>query len=326
MPRPADSGPEDTPLWPAPLEKQIALLERLVTGSSPARILVAGPSGSGKTSAIEIVRRHSEAGMLWVEVDCFTVTTAASVFAEISRRALRFLGTAGLGKGAVDALSGGLLEWKTRLDRLTHKHRCVIVLDHLDTMPVREAERLLYNLAALRCLSMVFVTQSTSFLSRLNPVVTSRINPVVVRFEPYDIDALCRIASLHAEKLRLEVDDEYLRTLAQQAHGNAHLVVNALRKAELVGSVAACDAWWQAVDGIGTHERLLLEAVGKHQPVRTPALWRAYRALCSSAGVEPLKERTLRDVLVRLERRGLVSVSRSRPREPATVTLSHAAR
>ncbi len=339
-----DFIPEDLPARRVHVEKIEENLSEALYGEPPVDLFLYGPPGTGKTACIKLVMGRLEAAARAADapvrvdyVNCGWVRTGYRVMSRLCKSFDPTIPSVGL---PFDEL------YETYISLLS-EHRCiqVIVLDELDNLIMRSGDDLLYSLVrvngdlnGLASVTLVCVSNSLTFMEKLDPKITSALNPITVRFAPYRASELREILYQRVE-LGFQpgaVDTEvvpYLAAFVAQESGDARKAIQLLRvageyaeqsKSEVVKlehvkrarDQFERDEYFDLISALPIQRKAVLASVAiafkyrdRHgRPAHTGLIYEIYKRICEKNKLDPLSMRSIRRVLKYFASLGLLEI------------------
>ena len=204
-----------------PVEELCRAFDPAVDGNEATDVLVAGPSGVGKTVLVRhtLGRLEQYANVDHAHIDCLGVNTE-----EVLREALY------QHRRPVDIDSDASIDSLRNELEATLAQPYILVLDEADALPDAE---ILDDVIDIPGVSIVAICHDQErWLARLSDDVRRQI-AAPVRLGRYGMDELASILRDRADQglRRGAVDDEQLRTIADEVAGVARFGIQALRAA-----------------------------------------------------------------------------------------------
>ncbi len=294
-------------------------LKPIVKELDPRNMFLYGAPGTGKTCISMYVAEELAAHTASVKssyINCWECSSRFKILYSIlqdmghSLRAHR--------KGTpTDELLEGI---KTRL-----KERfCVIILDEVDKL---EDERVLYDLANISRVCLILISNTETALHRVDPRIRSRLaSSEQIEFRTYSEGEILDILKDRREWGLLPgvISNEQLKRIASSCDGDSRVGINTLRivaedaenqDMEKIPDSLIDKALPKAMQGsaersmemIPSHQRLLLEILGKGRPMDGGELFKEYARMAPKKGMPAIVDRTFRKYMERLIQVGLVT-------------------
>ncbi len=342
-----DYIPEELPHREAEIRRLAMTLAPSLRGEKPNNVFIYGLTGTGKTAVTKyVLRRLSErASRLGVSVKPIYVNvrhrdTPYRVMAEIAESVGLRVPFTGLSTGEV----------YRRIVRFLNRRPGVyiVVLDEIDFLVRRHGDDLLYRLTRINeelngsKVSLVGITNNTTFLDSLDPRVKSSLGEEEIVFAPYDAvqlkDILEQRASLAFNPGVLDEDVIPLcAALAAREHGDARRALDLLRVAGEIAERRGDDRVTrehvlqarieiekdrvaEVLRTLPLHGKLVLAAIlettgrGRFHAT-TGEVYDAYRSLVRKLGIEEVTFRRVSGIIAELDMLGIIrakTISRGR--------------
>jgi len=352
-----DYVPEQLPHRDREIRRLAMTLAPSLRGEKPNNVFIYGLTGTGKTAVTRYVLRRlvEKAGGLGVTVKPVYVNvrhrdTPYRVMADIAESVGLRVPFTGLSTGEVFRR---LTRFLSRRDGVY-----IIVLDEIDFLVRRHGDDLLYRLTRVNeelsraRVSLVGITNSTTFVDSLDPRVKSSLGEEEIVFAPYDASQLRDILEDRARDAFNPgvLDPEVIplcAALAAREHGDARRALDLLRVsgeiAERSGDPRVTrahvmqarleierDRVAEVVRTLPLHGKLVLAAVlsttaGGRFNSTTGEVYDAYRRLTSSLGIEEVTFRRVSGIIAELDMLGIIrarTVSRGRHGKTRLIEMS----
>lgn len=319
--------PEKLPHRDSEIDSLVFALKPVLAGKKPENVFVTGKSGTGKTVTIKFVLNElheysDRAKSLYI--NCFEFNTRHAVLSAVTN----FLGMAVPRRGiATDEVYSRLLSALNNIDFTP-----IIVLDEVDQLfSDNDASRLFYDVLRVvehgkNSFGLIFVSNDSAFLSKLDLRVKSSLGQETIAFNPYTPQQLkdilherCQYA-FHSNVLENEVIN-VAAGHAAKSNGDARIAIDCLLKAgreaerenALKVSVGHLKKAFLMVDSaplkkaisfLNETEKIVLKILaesGENEIISG----KLYEKYCSVAQ-EPLTLRRFRDIVSDLEKQGLL--------------------
>ncbi|HZX34110.1 MAG TPA: AAA family ATPase [archaeon] len=318
--------PERLPHREKHIEALAYCFEPLLKGRKPFNLFIAGPTGVGKTVCAKYVLRQLEEysdRAKSIYLNCFEFNSRSSVLSSIAN----FVGAALPRRGlAVDEIFSKLLESLKKCGFTP-----IVVLDEVDQLLLSEnSQKILYDLLRVveyekQRIGIAMISNEAALTARLDPRVRSSMAEQTILFEPYTPQQLKGILAERAELAFVKgaLEKDVLNVAAAHAAklgGDARIALESLLKAgrlaekENSGTVSLkhLEQAFSSVDSasllkgfkhLGKDEKALLKIIAENPSIHAGKIYEFYRS--SDSG--ELKERRLRDVLIKLEKQNFIS-------------------
>jgi len=352
-----DYVPEQLPHRDREIRRLAMTLAPSLRGEKPNNVFIYGLTGTGKTAVTRYVLRRlvDKAASLGVTVKPIYVNvrhrdTPYRVMADIAESVGLRVPFTGLSTGEVFR----------RFTRFLSRREGVyiIVLDEIDFLVRRHGDDLLYRLTRVNeeldraRVSLVGITNSTTFIDSLDPRVKSSLGEEEIVFAPYDAGQLRDILEDRARDAFNPgvLDPEVIplcAALAAREHGDARRALDLLRVsgeiAERGGDSRVTrahvmqarleierDRVVEVVRTLPLHGKLVLAAVllttaGGRFHSTTGEVYDAYRKLTSQLGIEEVTFRRVSGIIAELDMLGIIrarTVSRGRHGKTRLIEVS----
>ncbi len=297
--------------------KEIARsLEPALSRRKPVHVWIHGPAGSGKTTVARSPsdRMRKSDSILTAYVSGWRYRTFYSVLDSLTTQ--------------LHVLRAEEQRTAARLHRL-EKHLgetpCIIILDDLGLVTLREREDMLHSLAGIANVGLICISASEKALLELDRRVRARLNPRVIMLKPYTSDEITQILEERAS-LALVRGSWHRRTLssiAKISEGNAALAVEILRAAAYAAEAAGKKTIRPAhirqaksrsltfqegatFSNLTPHHIDLCKLIRKKKRIPSDRLHKAYLSRCRGRGVRPVAPRTYSKYISGLINSGLI--------------------
>jgi Cdc6-like AAA superfamily ATPase len=293
--------PQEFPGREEQLQDLLSCLKPEAPGRWPVSVWVHGPPGAGKSAAVRKVLGHLETGGIRTAyVNCWSSQTFYSVLETLFTE-LRQL---------VAEMRDVSFKFE-RLSRIAREKPLVIALDEVDQMFLKERNATLYNLSRLDHSALVCLSQSRGGYLSLDARVESRMQPRFLEFPPYSTDEVLAILGQRADQA-LEPDtwcQADLKRIAEASSGDARVAIQTLRIAAYLAEKGKASQLRSGdieqgllksgelrriyvLKGLSEHHRLMHQLVKDAGSITTAELWRKYRKVAETRGLEPMARRT----------------------------------
>lgn len=312
----------------------------------PSNLFIYGKTGTGKTVSVRYTTDHilgvakqNEVDVRVVYINCKlkrVADTEYRLIAEIARHFGREIPATGLPTDEVYKLFFSALDSQDQL--------LILVLDEIDQLVKKTGDEVIYNLTRINSelkqsqISLVGISNDLMFANHIDPRVKSSLSEEEIIFPPYNAlqiqDILRKRASIAFKENSL--DDGVIPKCAAYAareHGDARRAIDLLRVAgelaERVGSkrveIQHIDLAEEkiekdrVVDVVKTQPKqfqatlfsifsLLTPAgVKKQKTIFTGDVYDFYKQSCQEAGLRPITQRRLSDIIAELDMLGLIN-------------------
>jgi cell division control protein 6 len=207
----------------------------------------------------------------------------------------------------------------------------VLILDEIDTLPLRERDATLYNLCNVDNIGLICIGESQFPLLTLEDRVKSRLNPQIIPFPQYATNELVGILRQRAE-MGLVPDawsHKILERIAELSEGEARIALYTLRSA---ANFAERDhskfienkhiekgfnnikdlKRVYALKALTEHHQILYHLIRDKREIISKELWKRYLERCKEDKLVPVAKRTFDHYLSQLVRLRLIECKRAR--------------
>lgn len=330
------------------IQSYMDALQPIVDGWEPNNIFIYGNTGVGKTAVTahlldvlqEDVAKYDDVDLSVVTLNCKTLNSSYQVAVEL----VNTLRPAG------GEISSTGYPQQTVFTKLYQELESVggtvlIVLDEVDS--IGDSDELLYELPRARSngyleatrVGLVGISNDFKFREQLDPRVQDTLCERELQFGPYDANELANILASRAEvAIKDEGCDQAViqlcAALAARDSGSARQALDLLRLAGEIAESDDADVITEAevekarsklererveegMRELTAHGRLSLLAViskasKNDTPCRTRELYDEYTALCDSAGMDTLAQRSVHNHLSDLRMLGILAAKENR--------------
>ncbi len=339
-----DYLPDYLPHREEEIDRLAEILVTALRGEKPSNILIYGKTGTGKTAVVRFVGRelrraqevYGKKNVEYIYINCETVDTPYSVlqnlgnyFIEEWDEKIPFTGW------PLDKVFSTV---KERID--SWGGIVIVVLDEVDKLVAKSGDDILYQLLLLDTemknsrLSVIGISNELKFTDLLDPRVRSRLTQEKLIFSPYNA---YQLEDILEERVKIAVKDgvvdrEVISTcaaIAAQEHGDARRAIELLRiaveMAEREGATKVedrhvylaknkieMDCVREAIKTLPLHSKLILltvalnDEVGRTQ-LTTGEIYDIYKNLSRRAGLTPLTQRRISDLISEMDMLGLIN-------------------
>lgn len=330
--------PDELPHREKEVANIAAILKPALRKEKPSNIFIYGKTGTGKTAAAHYVSKKLEENgnnVKIVYINCKLRKVADTEYRLIAKL------TKELG---VDVPSTGLPtdQIYNRFFETIEKQgkSLILILDEIDALVEKTGDGFLYNLTRLNedlehsQLTLIGISNNLSFTEDLDPRVKSSLSEEEILFSPYNAKQLNDILKKRAEKAFVsgavrQGAIEKCSALAAQEHGDARRALDLLRVAgeisERENSPDLQDYHVDIAEAKIDMDRIL--EVARTQPrqsqavlwsiiklnekngekIQTGDVYSLYQNICKRAGLNPLTQRRVSDMISELDLLGIVS-------------------
>lgn len=333
--------PDSLPHRERQIDQLASVLATALRGEMPSNVMIFGKTGTGKTAVVKYVGNEFKKADSWDRVEyfyinCEIVDTPYGVFQNIGNRFIRDFDQRIPFTGLSTERVYNLL-----LRKIDERSRVVVmVLDEIDKLVYKSGDDVLYHLTKINDdleqakVSLIGISNDLKFSEFLDPRVKSRLSDEKMVFPPYNAQELRDI--LH-QRAALAFDPGVVEdgviglisALAAQEHGDARRALDLLRVAgeladrtgddgitehhvQIAKNKLELDCVIEAVRSLPTHSKLILlgiilqEEVGNVK-LTTGEVYDTYCQLSKRAGLGPLTQRRVTDLISELDMLGLIN-------------------
>lgn len=330
--------PENIPHREEHINQIGMIIAPAVRGDKISNIFVYGSTGTGKSVTLKYITKELEKNsdkvkILYVNCKMKRVSdTEYRLLVELSRLLGKEIPPTGLPTDQVYRIFFETLESQNKT--------IILILDEIDAMVKKVGDDILYTLTRLNQdlihtkLSIVGISNDTSFTEKLDPRVKSSLSEEEIIFHPYDAKQLTNILTERSKNAFSDnVVDQAVITkcaaLAAQEHGDARRALDLLRiSGELAERQSSNKVTTEFVDK--AEERLDLDRItevvraqprqsqavlasiiklveGGHKNIQTGDVFSLYEKICHSRGLKILTQRRLSDLIGELDMLGIIN-------------------
>ncbi|MEM5804307.1 MAG: ORC1-type DNA replication protein [Candidatus Aenigmatarchaeota archaeon] len=342
-------------------EKQIADVARILApalkGERPSNIFIYGRTGTGKSLvasrvAAELEKASRDSKIKIIYANCkmkHSADTEYRLIAYLAKELGEELPFTGLPTDQVYSAFFNLLD--------RQKQVMILIIDEIDALVRKTGDEVLYNLTRINQelknsrVCVVGITNDLNFIDNLDPRVRSSLSEEELVFPPYNAVQLQDILKQRADMAFREgaVGDGVLAkcaALAAQEHGDARRALDLLRVAaelaERNGSdqirIDHVDAAEDKIDTDRTIETIkaqpkqskvvlysIIQLAEKNSNLDTGDVVDLYQTNCRRAGLKPLTQRRVSDLIAELDLFGIITtrvISKGRHGRTRTINLA----
>lgn len=299
-------------------------LSPILKRRKPTHAWLYGKPGTGKTTIAKYLleKIQSEAHVRGTYVNCWEKNTFYAILEGILN-SLRLL-------CAEERNTSLKLD---EIKRHIKEDPFVLILDEIDTLPLRERNTTLYNFCNIDNIGLICIGESRFPLLSLENRVKSRLNPHPVNFPTYNTNDLIIILK-HLAEMALVPDawsNKTLERIAELSEGDARIAIQALRSA---ANFAERDyskfiekkhiekgfnnmkdlKRIYALKTLTEHHQLLYHLIKESREMISTDLWKKYLQKCKENNLVPVAKRTFDHYLSQMVRLGLIECKRARVR------------
>ena len=308
----------------------------------PSSLFIYGKTGTGKTLSVRYttddmvkVAEENNIPLKVIYINCKlkrVADTEYRLIAEVARHFGKVIPATGLPTDEIYNIFFKVLDEKEQI--------LLLVLDEIDQLVKKTGDELIYNITRINAelknsqISLVGISNDLMFANNIDPRVKSSLSEEEIIFPPYNalqIQDILRRRSLEAFK-EGKVDEGVIPKCAAYAareHGDARRAIDLLRVAgelaerakdhrveikhiDLAEEKIERD---RIVDIITTQPKqfqAVLYAVfslmsGKKKNIFTGDVYDLYKNICPQAGLRPITQRRLSDIIAELDMLGLIN-------------------
>jgi cell division control protein 6 len=318
------------------------ILAPLLRGDKPSNLFIYGKTGTGKTLTAQHVTKkllkateHAEIPVRIIYINCKLrriADTEYRLIAQLAREMGKEIPPTGLPTEEVYKIFTQALE--------SEKQVVVLILDEIDQLIRKTGDEIIYSLTRMNSdlentqVSLVGISNDLMFTDHLDPRVKSSLSEEELMFPPYNAIQIQQILRLRADKAFIEnsIEEgviEKCAAFAAREHGDARRALELLRVAgelcERDGkdklSLEFIDAAENKIekdrvfDIVATQPKqfqavlyaLLEKSKSGKGVILTGEIYSYYKNLCSPAGLRPLTQRRVSDILGELDMLGIIN-------------------
>lgn len=332
-------APDDIPHRDSQIKNIALMLAPVLRNEKPSNIFVYGKTGTGKTLVVRKILdniKESGEGIKIIYVNCKMQKVTDTEYRLLAQLINEF------GEGVPYT---GLPTTELYKKFFTHLEACgcstIIVLDEIDSLVKKIGDEVLYNLTRINQelmrtkLTLIGISNNLSFVESLDPRVKSSLSEEEVVFPPYNATQLrdilgVRAAGAFVDGVLSPGVVAKCAALAAQEHGDARKALDLLRvsgeMAEREGADSVkephTDAAQEKIDTDRFMEtlksqpkqsqavfRAIIDMWADREGIQTGAVYDRYSSICRGAGLSPLTQRRVSDLISELETFGIINTS-----------------
>jgi len=308
----------------------------------PSNIFLYGKTGTGKTTCarhvadqMETVSKEKDIGLKVIYLNCKLKRIADTEYRLIWQLITEFgtkVPSTGLPTDDIYSVFINLIEKKKQI--------LLLILDEIDQLVKKAGDGIIYNLTRLNTdlknsqISLVGISNDLMFRDSIDPRVKSSLSEEEVLFPPYNA---LQLQDILRKRSKAAFKDEALSqgviekcaAFAAREHGDARRALELLRVA---GEIAEREEHKQVkIEHIDKAEEKIerdrVQDIVRTQPKQqqltlyaillinskqnkafyTGEVYEVYKGFCSKAGVRPLTQRRLSDILAELDMLGIIN-------------------
>lgn len=323
--------------------QQIAkILAPALKGEKPSNLFIYGKTGTGKTltashvaSSMQRLAAQRSLPVLIIAINCKLkriADTEYRLIAELCKQLDREVPATGLPTEEV---------YTSFISAINSSHKIIIlIIDEIDHLVAKAGSGVLYNLTRLNNqllnaqMSIVGISNDLVFTEQLDPRVRSSLSEEELVFPPYNA---LQIKAILAQRASLAFETntitpgviEKCAAFAAREHGDARRAIDLLRVAgevaEREGSLVVSLTHLDAAQERMEHDRiedvaasqpkqyqavllsLLKLACHKKDSLFTGEVYELYSRLCCKAGLRPLTQRRVSDIIAEYDMLGIIN-------------------
>ncbi len=317
------------------------ILAPALRGEKPSNVFVYGKTGTGKTLTVRYtanqllgIAQQKRLPVKIIYLNCKLKKLADTEYrlvAQLLREYGKNIPPTGLPTDEVYHLFFNTIE--------KEKHTLVLILDEVDQLVGKAGDELLYNLTRINSelknaqITLVGISNDLVFTDVLDPRVKSSLSEEELIFPPYNAVQIQSIlqqrASLAFHPSALEEGlVEKCAAFAAREHGDARRALELLRVAgelaerqnETKVMISHLDNAEEKIerdrvlDVVATQPKQfqvtlfsILDACAQKQGVYTGEIYSLYERYCSEAGLRPLTQRRISDIVAELDMLGIIN-------------------
>lgn len=328
-------------------DQQIAELGRILApalrGAKPSNVFIYGRTGTGKSLVSKYVGQALERSastnghkIKTIYTNCKMKHTADTEYRLLSMLIKEFGQEVPFTGLPTDRLYNIFFE---ALD--AQKQMVILIIDEIDALVQKVGDGILYNLTRMNGelkqskISIIGITNDLSFVENLDPRVKSSLNEEELIFPPYNALQLQDILNNRAQIAFSNgtIDSGVIQkaaALAAQEHGDARRALDLLRVAgeiaergaELNVKITHVDVAQEKIDIDRVIEIVrsqpkqsqavlwsIIQLAEKAKEVETGDVIETYQKICAEAGLKPLTQRRVSDLIAELDLFGIINTS-----------------
>ena len=318
------------------------MLAPLVNRDKPSNIFIYGTTGAGKTLSVKTVTdsfkqiiKTENAPLKIIYINCKlkrVSDTEYRLIAQLSRELGRNLPITGLPTDEV------YNHFYRTLDQ--SEKPLLIVLDEIDQLTKKTGSAALYNLTRINeeltrtFISLVGISNDMTFLDGLDPRVKSSLSEESILFPSYNATQIQDILTKRSElgfvpnAIQEGVIPKCSANAARE-HGDARRAIELLRVAGEIAdregsdkvSLKHVDQAEEKIDrdkiieAVATQPKqaqatilsILLTNENSTAPIFTGSVYELYKSICKKAGLRPLTQRRVSDILSEMDMLGIIT-------------------
>ena len=336
--------PDEFPHREVEIKSFANILKPALYGARPSNILIYGQTGTGKTAISRFLcneltkkAKVEKKGIHSAYINCKQTNTSYGILSNIgksySHHWEKEIPDAGW---RIDKVYSSLKERADKIGGIA-----IVVLDEIDVLVNQRGDDVLYHLTGLNSdldnskISLIGISNDSTFTSCLDPRVKSRMGEEALVFSPYNAP---QIEDILSQRARLAFHENvidplvlsYCASKAAQEHGDVRKAINLLRisaeLAEREGSekvnIKHLSIAQEVMEKnhisslIGTmpiHHKAVLSSIILNQDSKekgqqtTGEVYSTYNHICKIFELESLSQRRIGNVISELDMQGLIN-------------------
>lgn len=342
------------------MEAIAQILAPALRSQRPSNLFVYGKTGTGKTLSCRYIAKKmrrvaqkQDIPLKIVYLNCKLkkiADTEYRLIAELARLFGKEVPTTGLPTDEV---------YNIFFDALNNEEKVIIaILDEVDQLVQKAGDEIIYNLTRINSelqktqLSLIGISNDLMFANNLDPRVKSSLSEEEIVFPPYNAIEIQEILRERAKDAFKEgtIEQGVINKCAAYAareHGDARRALELLRVAgelaerknqtkvltENIDEAENKIERDRLIDMVTTHPKqfqatlhpiLLMSNQGK-TPLQTGDIYELYKKTCDKAGMRPLTQRRISDIIGELDMLGIINakvISKGRFGRTREITVS----
>jgi len=336
-------NPAAIPHREAQVNELATILAPSLRGEKPSNVFIYGKTGTGKTlvaqhtvESLAKVAAEREVPVVPIYINCKmkkVADTQYRLIAHITREKFNAnLPITGLPTEEIYAAFLRAID--------TRKQIIILVLDEIDQLMDKEGDDLLYNLTRINTeltqaqITIIGISNNANFINLLDPRVKSSLSQEEMFFPPYNALQIQDILKQRANEAFVDGAlapglIEKCAAFAARDHGDARRAIELLRVAAELAERAGVtqvmtthldhaehkietDRIFEIIKTQPQQYQTALYAIysicaKKKEPVFTGEVYDLYQALCGQAGLRPLTQRRISDIVSELDMLGIIN-------------------
>jgi len=291
-------------------------------GQKPINVWLYGKTGTGKTAVIKFIleKFEKETAIPSLYINCWEQDTMFSILDNITSQ-LRILG-AQQQRSDIKLL---------RIKKYFGEKLFLVALDEIDRPSPKERKAILNGLCSIQNCGLICASNSREPFYLLEDRLKSRLNPRIIKFEPYTTQEIIKILEERARDCLQEGtwSERTLERIASLSEGDSRIAIQTLRNAAVFADKEMCNfierkfiiKGWHDIKYVSeSHKlkrltddhRILYELIKDQRQVQSGDLWNLYLNRCSTLRRTPISPRTFSEYVNKLRDAGLIEIRRAR--------------